>query len=489
MAAASRQPIVETEERRFPFDLLFQQTLLRLLCEDYVFGVRACAHLRPEYFEHEILGWMYSAIARYVDEYGAPPSVMVLHQMTKQLDPSIVTLYSSVVEQVRQADLRDADWLKDQVLEFVRRNLFVRAFQEGRTLYNTGKQTQAYDFMMDQMSTIDRTTWDPIDRSFPLEELPQAMALRREKAILGDAIPTGFPWLDHILGGGLHIGELGVWLAYAKVGKTTMLIQHGMAAIKVMMPVLHVVLEGSRALIENRYHSGITGELYANVKAGQMSAQSYHAAMQEYEWMRGMLVIRSFVDKWDVNILDIDQELRDLKRSRGFDPKLIVVDYMDLMTGRDKKYYRNETESQRAAYRDGKRLAGRGYALWTAAQAQRPKKEDHDTAAVLTSSSAADTYEKVRACDFWGSLNQTNAERSAALKKDIGHYVMRVHAEMYRDNPAGLTLTMASDPDHMRIWQAPGIESPSDPSVSSDPDLAKIAVKGRVLTQSPAFGG
>ena len=492
MSEVNRQPhpVDAGEQKRLPFDTHFQQALLRLLCEDHGFGVRAVKHLRPEYFEHETLAWIYTCIVRHIDTYSAPPSVLVLQQMAGQLDPQIAGYYGAVIERVRQADLKDADWIKDVVLDFVQRNLFVRAHHESRALYNAGKADAAYDLMREQMGVIEHTTWDPVDRSFFYEELPQRLADRRHIAQLGDAIPTGFPWLDHILGGGLHQGELGVWQAYAKIGKTTMLVQHGMAANRLIIPILHIVLEGSRRLIENRYDSGLTGELYSNIKVGEMNARAYQLAMQEYEWMRGMLVVRGFVDQWDVNVLHIDEELKDLKRSRGFVPKGIIIDYADLMTGREKRFYKNKTESQSAAYRDVKRLAGHGpgYAIWTASQAQRPKKEDQDKAQLLTSSNVADAYEKVRACDFWGSLNQTSAEKSEALVKELGHQVARVYAEMYRDNAANQMVVMAYDPERMRIWPRTGLQSPSDPGATSEPSLTGGNGNGRPpMVQQAAF--
>jgi len=462
MPVVKRQPVQSAEGVKFSFDVGFQKSLLRLLCEDYAFGIRAYKFLRPEFFEHEILGWVFSCIVRHVESYGAPPSVHAIQQMALQVEPSSSHLYATVVDQIRQADLRDTAWLRDEVLEFVRRNLFVRALQDVKNLYNSGDTTKAYDLAMEQMQAVNRVTWEPEDRSNYTEELDDRLLENRKLAAVGDAVPTGFPTIDHILNGGLHVGELGIWLAYAKIGKTTMLLQHGMAAVKRVVPTLHVVLEGSRRLVENRYDAAFTGELYANIKGGEMSPSNYRLIHQEFEWLKSMLYIRSYVEKWDVNILDIEEELAVLKKSRGFEPRLIIIDYADLMTGRDKKFYRTETESQRAAYRDVKRLTNRGYAIWTASQAQRPKEGAADKRHRLTSSSIADTYEKVRAADFLGSLNQTSAEKSIAQKDQNGFNCIRLYAEMYRDNQADIEITVASDPDKMRIWEHPGIQTVED---------------------------
>lgn len=430
--------------QRFPFDIEFQKTLVRMLTEDQSFGFAAVKHLKVEHFEHEILSWAYAYIQRHVERYNTVPSIQVILQATRDLDPTIRPLYSAMIDQVRQSNLRDSDWLRDQVLDFVRRNIFVRAVHDSRDLYNSGKSVEAYDLMQERMGELERTAWDPVDRSWFYNELRQRQGTRVRRAMEGDSIPTGFPWLDNILRGGLHIGELGIWMAYAKIGKTTLLVTLGIAATRRGFRVLHIVLEGSRRLIEDRYDSAFLQETYGSIKAGDMDTRKYQMAMKEYHMFRDTLVLRAFTDRWDFSVIDIDNELRDLERNHGWRPNLIIIDYADLMTGRDKKYYRTETESQRAAIRDVKRLTNREYAVWTASQAQRPKK-DSTAEEILTSRSIADTYEKVRAADFLGSLNQ-----SAQEKEDK---VMRLHAEMYRDNAATDTWTMSCDLERMQIVQ------------------------------------
>ena len=433
--------------QRFPFDVEFQKALLRLMTEDESFGINAAEHLKPEHFDHEILSWMYSHIKRHVESYNTPPSVAVLMQAARGLDANIQPIYTAMVDQVRQVSLRDQTWLRDQVLDFVKRNIFVRAFNEGRDLYNAGDVDKSYDLVMARMEEITRTSWEPIERAWFFRELNQRQAERKARLLRGDVVPTGFGFIDNIMRGGLHYGELGIWLSYPKIGKTTTLVTLGINAVRRNFKVLHIILEGSLKLIEDRYESAFLNEIYADVKLGDMSVEKYQMAVKEYQMLQDSLVLRSWVEKWDINALDIDAELRELERDHGWRPDLIVIDYVDLMTGREKRYYKNETESQHAAVRDVKRLTNRGYAIWTATQAQRPTQKDLETEGILMSTNVSYAYEKVRACDFGGSLNQTLLEKE--------HKVMRMHAEMYRDNEAGQTITVGCDMERMQIWQDP----------------------------------
>jgi hypothetical protein len=107
---------------------------------------------------------------------------------------------------------------------------------------------------------------------------------------------------------------------------------------------------------------------------------------------------------------------------------MIIVDYGDLLEGRDGKY-KSTYESQKSVFRDLKSLANREYAVWTASQAVRPNEKDENDMTPLKAREIADCYEKVRIADFVGSINQTPGERAEQK--------MRLWADIYRDAPIG----------------------------------------------------
>jgi hypothetical protein len=781
--------VAKAKEDQFPFDIEFQKTLFRLLIEDDGFRTTMGRHIKPFYFENQVLSWAWSFCQRYQEKYGITPGFHVLLHQTKMMDPQQQALYAVILDSVRQANLRDVDWLKDQVLDFVKRNLFVRSFHECRGLYNTGDVDKAYGVMMQQMEELHRTTWETRDRSWVYGDLGIRMHKRLSRDVEEDSVPTGFPWLDHILDGGLSKGEVGNWLAYPKVGKalrddqlvltptgwvpisklqfgdlviggstgkpqrvqgvfpqgvqdlyavkladgcevfssgdhfwviqndklrqrrvlpnwdvvttkdlielrkkgrvwlpntpciegtevlpaglggyalgillgdgcfrsntvvfhkperdlwdrlerslpkgdsivrfedrdavsivrrhtrgksvtaellddwgllgllskdkfipeivfrckvsvrllvlqglcdtdgsvlsskcgiefssasyrlakdvaaltrslggiakitekvvngvtywrvmvsllgsefpvrsdknvaksrkrtknrrrhvesvvpieaasctcisvddpeglfiaegyvvthnTTMLIQHGRAATAIgWRKVYHAVLEGSRGLVENRYDASFMDEFYNRVKRGDIDSQKYEAARRQYELMRTLLVVEGFTDRWDYTIQDIDHALRELRVAHGWVPDLIIIDYGDLLNGR-RTNYRSRLESETDAFRDIKSLANRGYALWTASQAQRPEKGAEQKADLLQTRQIAGVYDKIRICDFLGTLNQSIAEKQSGL--------MRLYAEMYRDNAAGQDLLVAANMAKMIIKQQDGLVAP-----------------------------
>jgi hypothetical protein len=200
-----------------------------------------------------------------------------------------------------------------------------------------------------------------------------------------------------------------------------------------------------------RYDTAFSDELYSRVKTGDIDNKKYELLLSEYRMMQTKLVVRAYTDRWDYSVLDVHEEIRSLKREYNWEPQLIIVDYGDLLRGRE-KHYANETEKQRAAYRDLKSLANRGYGVWSASQAKRPKEGDENKPRWLRSHDVADCYDKIRVSDFGGSINHTLDERNQKIA--------RLLAEYYRDNEAEQTTVVRADFSKMVIREEPGLVSP-----------------------------
>ena len=447
-----RNPVITPQPEKFQFGFDFQKMLLRLLAEDAAFAHQCAQYLKPTYFENEALAWAWGYMLRYRERYNTFPSLLVVLEESRRLDPRFRTIYAAVIEQVGNQPLRDEAWIRDSVLDFIRRNIFTKAWHESRDQYNAGKVSEAYDIMMSRMNELLRASWEPIARTWLCADLPARQTRRLRDAEAGNTVTTGFASLDNMMKGGAHYGELLLWIAYPKVGKSTILINHGVSAVRdAYKNVLHCVFEGSSKLVEDRYDSSFAGESYHSVRNGAMDARKYAALYQEFQQYRNKLAVRTFTDRWDYTVNDINDELLALKRDFGWRPDVIVVDYGDLLEGRGGKY-RSTYESQKAAFRDLKSLANRGYVIWSASQAGRPSEKQEIEEHILQARDVADCYEKVRIADFVGSLNQTLSERKSER--------MRLWADIYRDAAAGLQIVVHDSRKTMTMKEG---EPPADP--------------------------
>lgn len=441
-----RTPVRKAEGAPFPFGPDLQLKLLKLLMLDDGQQDMILHHVKPQYFATSETRWVFQAIASYWSDFGRVPSFDVLFHAAQSAGPALATL-RPILDKLRNLAVPELDWLKLQLIEWTRENHFFAAFRESQAIWNSGDRKAAQELMLKKMDEAQEIMWKSRERVFVASELAQREMRRKqefeEKGSLGDAIPTGIAGLDAVLNGGLSPGELAIWVAYMKGGKSTMLLNHGAVAASMMKNVVHFVLEGSVAQVVDRYDAFFAREAYWQVKLGQMSSAAYGHLFNEYKKVQKRLVLVGLLEKFDYTILDIDLELKELRRTHGWVPDMVIIDYGDLLQGRGGPYA-SGWQSERDAFRDMKILANRGYALWTASQAQRPDTKNYDTNPhLLKVSQVAGAIEKARVTDFIGSLNSTAEERSEGW--------LRVYAEMYRDNNAGKVITLPTEPAHMRF--------------------------------------
>lgn len=431
----------------FPFGPEWQVKLLKLLLVDDGSLDVVMRHVKVTYFQADETRWIYGTIFNYWSTYGQAPTADALRYYAKKEGGQLASTIPLVVNQVEQADLKDREMMKVELLDWARQNHFHTSFRESLALWNSGKRLEAMDVMQRRVDELMEVQWANRDRMFYAEELARREQLRVQKldelGETGDTISTGVPDLDEIMGGGISPGELCIWMAYAKGGKSTLLLNHGAVAAQVKKRVLHFVLEGSMQQVADRYDAFFSHETYAKVKLGKLGQDGYKHLFDQLQTIKDRLVIIDLAKKFDNTILDINQELLDLQRVRGWRPDLVIIDYGDLLHGRLGPYQAGWM-SERDAFRDMKLLANRGYAVWTASQARRPDTKNYDTNEhLLKVAQVAGAIEKARVCDFIGSINSTVEERQNGW--------LRLYAEMYRDNQAGQVITLATEPSQMRF--------------------------------------
>jgi len=428
---------------RFPFGVPFQRSLLRLCMIDESFNHRVMQWVDPGYFTTESLGWIFRGMKDYYDRYSLRCTDIPMQEMTKWLDAEKIVKYGPEVQRVIEiGHVTEDAYIKNELKDFIQRNKYTRMHREAAKIYNDGKIDESYDLTQRTMDEIRQIDFDAIDRSWFFEDFQKRQARRIRESLdpTAGVYTTGIPLLDASLDGGLRLGEVFLILAYAKIGKTTWLVNQGFVGVRVnRVPTLHINLEGNLQSIEDRYETRWANEMFSKVSRGDLDAATYRDLVSEYNTLRKLLVIRSITD-WSVNILAIDAELNELK-AQGFVPEKIIIDYLGLMRSRDK--VESKTDHMIDATRDAKTLANRGYAVWSGAQAQRPRKNADEIEHIVKSGDIATAYEAIRIVDGYGSLNQTNAERD--------RHELRLHWEDCRRAEAHVYLKLYGERGKMKI--------------------------------------
>jgi replicative DNA helicase len=231
----------------------------------------------------------------------------------------------------------------------------------------------------------------------------------------------------------------------AKAGKSFALIHIGNQNVKRFNAVLHFQLEGKKEQALDRYDACFTGDLYDLVKNNKIPIETVEK-MRRIASKRKFkdLILRAYED-WDAcSILDIERDFVELQ-SRGYDIKLVIIDYMDLMKSR-KNFMGESSERhrQQSIIRDIKVFAMKyNVAVWTATQASRSQ-EIEDPNFILTSKNLSEDYGKVRVVDALVTVNKTaeEAENNTA----------RVFLDAARDNPAKKLIRIRQNLDCSRFY-------------------------------------
>lgn len=460
----------------FEFGAQFQLKLFKAILVEDGISDRLIDQIDPDYFASSQLKWLMSQLKKYRGEYGRVPTLGVYQELSRQLPPKMAGMILATLKKVDGLPSTDLEFVKDQTIDWAKRNLFLQAHTEAAAMFEEGKTAEAVSRMNGALVQVAELGWSNMDRGWLSEELSVREKQRSQEARTRQLLTSGFEEIDKLLNGGCEPGFFGFWIAYTGVGKTIMLINQGVAIAKTRKRVLHIVLEGNRRYIENRYDTCFSGELYQDVKKGNFSQAAYKGLFDTYAGLRKMVIIRGMTDRWDYTVEDLDTELKDLKRRYGWSPQAIIVDYGDLLSARDKRLKGWEADEQ--IYRDLKSIANRGYVVWTASQVQRPKLEDFDeTEHVLTTKDIAGGYAKSRVADFVASINATKEERETRR-------VVRLSLTKVRDSAAGGTILVPADFDRMRFGKARPLEK-DPPRVAPPPSPVAEGIVTKIDTAKP----
>jgi archaellum biogenesis ATPase FlaH len=275
-------------------------------------------------------------------------------------------------------------------------------------------------------------------------------------------IPTGFPTLDKVTRGGLGTGELGVIVGLAKGGKSTLLVNIGAAAMIHGKSVLHVSLENSKDLTEEKYDSRFTGLTPAEILNDPGSLESLVSHLGP------LRVLYRPMKTLDCSGL--------LGLTQLYKPDILLVDYAARMRAAS---HRTELRFELAEIFEGlRKIAGVcGIPVWTAHQANRPNPEFPSDQ--IGMERISECFEVAGVVDLAISVNQSDQEeiedmgRIFVMANRIGEGGSTIQIQLQRGicrahEPN--SLPMITPPPAQGGLKREGGATSSPPSQESKPD-------------------
>jgi replicative DNA helicase len=311
-----------------------------------------------------------------------------LDSYTPALQKQIRRFYASVLS---ESELRDAEFIKDNALDFCRKQVLKEAMMKSVKLI----KTSSFDEIQ---GVIESALKLGTDNNFGHDFIKDFE--KRYEIKSRDPVSTGFPRLDDICQGGLGKSELGVVIAPTGAGKSMVLVHLGAESLKTGRTVVHYTMELADTVVGNRYDSCISRvpltDLFTNKRK----------VLETIQDVEGQLIIKEYPTK-SASTETIKNHLERLKK-RGIEPDMIIVDYADLLrpvrvTNEKRHDLENTYEELRAIAQIYK------CPVWTASQTNRSGLN----AEVITMEAISEAFNKCFVADFICSLSRTVEDKQA----------------------------------------------------------------------------
>jgi len=408
------------------FGKSFQEKLCHLMIQDRPFCDQITEVLDINFLQYEHLRVFVQILLDYRERYRTHPSYEImatkiksgLDSYTPALAKQIRAFYASVLS---ESELRDGPFIKDNALDFCRKQVLKGAMIKSVKLI----KTSSFDEIQ---SVIEKALKLGTDNNFGHDFIKDFE--ERYTITARDPVSTGFERIDDISKGGLGKSELGVVIAPTGAGKSMVLVHLGAEALKAGKTVVHYTMELADVVVGNRYDSCISRVPLADLFSNKRKV------FDEIQDVEGQLIIKEYPTK-SASTETIKNHIERLKK-KGIEPDMIIVDYADLL--RPVKATKEKRHDLENTYEELRAIAQiYKCPLWTASQTNRSGLN----AEIITMEAISEAFNKCFVADFIFSLSRTVQDKQANKG--------RIFVAKNRNGPDGLVFPTFVDWSNVNI--------------------------------------
>ena len=383
--------------------------LAALLCPSFQLLNVHFSYLKPEYFENQILRSIAKVTLDYFTKFKCYPSLEIIEHEIRNLKskvkPELLNEYMETLDTLEDSlsNSNDLIYYRDSLQEFLK-TVYLRnnALDLLHNLNNKDLDSGKVDTIVYNISHPPSLDVDIGIEVLNLKQLPRDFT---------QTVPTFFESLDICLkGGGLGQKQLGVVGGVSGVGKSTLLIQLGAAAIVKGKHVVHYTLELEDSIIAERYVRRLSGyeDIFGYTEDAFFDADITYK-LGKYRRFGGSLTIKELLR---CRALDMEAHLNQLQMVRNILPDLILIDSPDDM--RPNEHYRDMDKYEKywEIYMDiieiGKKFK---VPVWVITQLDRKslfKKQ-------VQLDNTSDSWKKVAKATVFLGISQTKEEKKKGL--------------------------------------------------------------------------
>lgn len=394
----------------------FMFRVLVYLVKDEDFCNKYIERIPGDFFAHfPVLGRVFDSLKSYRDQYKKSPTYnqtlpeLVITQppvgWRKPSDEEQDELWA-FFESAIEDELRDKEWIEDNLQGELRRLAVKAAIAEGvEALQSDDYDEDAIAIVRDKLEKATNFTISEDIGTSIRSSLDERFKRREDEQKDVIRIPTLIGSMDdHLRGGGVPLKSLCMVSARTGIGKSVALVHLAKVAAFSGFPALYISMELRREEVEDRLDASLTRtlvtELYDSSAFIKDKFDSWHndADIMVVDDLSGSFGIGNI--KW---LLDR------LKRERGFVPKILCLDYADLLRLNPKSKEPHYLQLEHA-FIELRGIAGAyNLVLWTASQLNRAG-DEHGFGENISHSDG-----KLATCDFAFSINLPQDSKKQAM--------------------------------------------------------------------------
>jgi len=352
----------------------------------------------------------------------------------------------------RRCDPREVPLVKGLLVDWAKDKAFGMLFSEGLSAY----EARDYTTITKIIEEANRITEKAGHGVWFFENMDDLFIENTEVKYT-----TGFRKLDMILNeGGPTEKEVVCWMAPTGVGKSLVLVNNGVASLRDGKKVLHVTLEMSEFKVRQRYAQNIANITKTALRNAQHDKEARAKALSTLNRFKNSFASDLVVYEWppdEISVNEIHNEIDFLRKTKGWEPDVIVIDYMELMVSRHgNNKSDNDYSKQKHVSTELRGFAKKENALvFTAIQTNRPptkagrgRGNDDIGEQKIELDRVAESYGKLMPLDYVVSLNQTPEQYNEGI--------IKLYVAKNRNGPKFKTITCRVTYDTMRISEIEG---------------------------------
>jgi replicative DNA helicase len=346
--------------------------------------------LSDEHFSNPAHKFIINEILKYYEKYHTTISLEMLKVEMKKLDNEVLKV--SVKEQLREAyktDASDLEYVQEEFSTFCKNQQLKKALLSSVDLIKAGD----YDSIKHMIENAMKAGQD---KNIGHEYKKDTESRYREDHRM--IVPTPWSKINSLIQGGVGNGDLALIFGNPGGGKSWTLVALGGHAVKLGYNVIHYTLELSESYTGRRYDAYFTGIPVDQLDVNKDRVESALADL------KGELIIREF-PMGKTTITTIENHIKKV-RDMGIEPDLILIDYIDLLSSRNKRADRKEEIDD--IYVSTKGLARElNLPIWSVSQVNRAGAKDN----VIEGDKAAGSYAKIMISDICMSLSRKKEDK------------------------------------------------------------------------------